>query len=149
MLTWSICVWWLAATCYHRLGTLKHTSQVGTLKRDLGANHVGISACDLVALSVKLKLVGYDRLGDETDESDLGHNPTRTCICTRIRVHLPLKRRDLERRLQDLGWRLQRHGGKHDVWTNAEGSVTEYVPRHAEINEILALASLRRAEERQ
>ena len=60
-----------------------------------------------------------------------------------------MKRRDLERRLRDLGWTLQRHGGKHDVWTNADHLFTEYVPRHAEINERLARAILRRAKERQ
>jgi mRNA interferase HicA len=60
-----------------------------------------------------------------------------------------MKRRELERRLRDLGWTLQRHGGKHDVWTNADGSFAEYVPRHAEINEKLARAVLRRAKERQ
>jgi len=40
-----------------------------------------------------------------------------------------------------------RHGGKHDVWVNQDGSVTEYVPRHAEINERLARAILKRAKE--
>ena len=60
-----------------------------------------------------------------------------------------MKRRELERRLKKLGWTFQRHGGKHDVWTSSEGSFTEYVPRHAEINERLARAILRRAKERQ
>jgi predicted RNA binding protein YcfA (HicA-like mRNA interferase family) len=60
-----------------------------------------------------------------------------------------MKRRELERRLRDLGWLLQRHGGKHDVWTNADRSFTEYVPRQVEINESLAQAILRRAKERQ
>jgi predicted RNA binding protein YcfA (HicA-like mRNA interferase family) len=46
-----------------------------------------------------------------------------------------MKRRELERRLRELGWALQRHGGRHDVWTNAEGTFTEFVPRHAEVNE--------------
>jgi predicted RNA binding protein YcfA (HicA-like mRNA interferase family) len=62
---------------------------------------------------------------------------------------MAMKRKELERRLRELGWTLQRHGGRHDVWTNAEGTFTEYVPRHAEINESLARAILRRAEERQ
>ncbi len=60
-----------------------------------------------------------------------------------------MKRRELERRLRDLGWKLRRHGGKHDVWTNADGSFKEYVPRHAEINERLARAVLKRAKERE
>jgi len=60
-----------------------------------------------------------------------------------------VKRRDLERRLRELGWTLQRHGGRHDVWINSDGSVAEYVPRHAEINEKLAQVILKRAKERQ
>lgn len=59
-----------------------------------------------------------------------------------------MKRRELERRLRELGWSFQRHGGRHDVWTNRNGSFTEYIPRHTEINERLALAILKRATER-
>jgi len=59
-----------------------------------------------------------------------------------------VKRGELERRLRELGWRFQRHGGKHDAWTSPNGSFTEYVPRHAEINERLAQVILRRAKER-
>ena len=59
-----------------------------------------------------------------------------------------MKRRELERRLRELGWALQRHGGRHDVWTNAEGTFTEFVPRHAEVNERLARVILKRAKER-
>jgi mRNA interferase HicA len=59
-----------------------------------------------------------------------------------------MKRRDLERRLRELGWTLQRHGGRHDVWVSVDGSSTEYVPRHAEINERLALVILKRAKEK-
>jgi mRNA interferase HicA len=55
----------------------------------------------------------------------------------------PVKRRELERRLRDAGWRLLRHGGGHDVWT--DGERLEYVPRHAEINELLARKVLRKA----
>jgi mRNA interferase HicA len=54
-----------------------------------------------------------------------------------------LKRRDLEKRLSECGWRFLRHGGNHDVWTNDERE--EAIPRHREINERLALAILRRA----
>lgn len=61
---------------------------------------------------------------------------------------LTVKRQELERRWRALGWTLQRHGGRHDVWTNAAGTFTECVPRHAEINENLARAILRRAAER-
>jgi mRNA interferase HicA len=54
-----------------------------------------------------------------------------------------VKRRDLERRLKERGWRFLRSGGRHDVWTNGERE--EAVPRHREINERLAQAILRRA----
>ena len=47
-----------------------------------------------------------------------------------------MKKKDLERSLKALGWWLKRSGGNHDVWTNGEDS--EPVPRHAEINEMLA-----------
>ena len=53
----------------------------------------------------------------------------------------PMKRRDLERTLRQLGWYFLRHGGKHDVWTN--GTREEAIPRHSEINEKLAQALLR------
>lgn len=54
-----------------------------------------------------------------------------------------VKRRDLEKRLRALGWRLLRHGGRHDVWT--DGDREEALPRHSEINERLALGILTRA----
>jgi mRNA interferase HicA len=55
-----------------------------------------------------------------------------------------MKRRDLERQLVVLGWRLERHGARHDVWQRGER--TEAVPRHKEINDRLARAILARAE---
>jgi mRNA interferase HicA len=60
-----------------------------------------------------------------------------------------VKRRELERRLREQGWRLDRHGGKHDIWVNANRSLTEYLPRHPEINERLAWSILRRVGESQ
>jgi mRNA interferase HicA len=54
-----------------------------------------------------------------------------------------MKRRELEEQLRRCGWWLLRRGGRHDVWTN--GEATEAVPRHAEINELLARKILRRA----
>ncbi|HEY2775152.1 MAG TPA: toxin-antitoxin system, toxin component, HicA family protein [Candidatus Binatia bacterium] len=54
-----------------------------------------------------------------------------------------MKRRVLEKRLRNLGWRLLRHGSRHDVWT--DGQREEAVPRHVEIHEALAHAILRRA----
>jgi mRNA interferase HicA len=54
-----------------------------------------------------------------------------------------VKRRDLERELRALGWKLERHGRRHDVWS--DGDRREAVPRHTEINEKLAAAILERA----
>lgn len=55
-----------------------------------------------------------------------------------------MKRRDLERELKRLGWWLKRNGVKHDLWTN--GQEEETVPRHNEINELLARKILRTAQ---
>lgn len=55
-----------------------------------------------------------------------------------------MKKRDLEKRLAKLGWYFCRHGGKHDYWTN--GEIHESVPRHTEVNEMLAKKILRVAE---
>jgi mRNA interferase HicA len=57
-----------------------------------------------------------------------------------------MKRRELEARLRAFDWRLLRHGGNHDVWT--DGERLEYVPRHAEINESLARKILKKVESR-
>lgn len=56
-----------------------------------------------------------------------------------------MKRRDLEKKLAELGWKFARHGGSHDVWTN--GKETEPVPRHNEINEYLAKKILRKVKD--
>jgi len=53
-----------------------------------------------------------------------------------------VKRRDLEQKMAELGWRFLRSGGRHDVWTDGERE--EAVPRHREINEQLARAILQR-----
>jgi mRNA interferase HicA len=54
-----------------------------------------------------------------------------------------VKRRDLEKRLCDLGWNLARHGGRHDVWVRGDRELA--VPRHVEINDYTARAILREA----
>jgi predicted RNA binding protein YcfA (HicA-like mRNA interferase family) len=54
-----------------------------------------------------------------------------------------VKRRELEKKMQKLGWRLDRHGQKHDIWTNGEYEIA--VPRHNEINEYTAKAILKEA----
>ena len=53
-----------------------------------------------------------------------------------------MKKRDLEKTLKALGWWFLREGGNHEVWTN--GTDTEPVPRHKEINEMTAKAIIRR-----
>ncbi|HVR41310.1 MAG TPA: type II toxin-antitoxin system HicA family toxin [Thermoanaerobaculia bacterium] len=55
---------------------------------------------------------------------------------------LLVKRRDLEQRLSECGWRFLRRGGRH-VWT--DGNREEAIPRHREINENLARSILQRA----
>jgi len=55
-----------------------------------------------------------------------------------------MKRRDLEKKLRNLGWQLARHGGKHDVWSKGERELV--VPRHVEVNEYTARAILREAQ---
>jgi len=52
-----------------------------------------------------------------------------------------VKRRELERRLRDHGWRFLRHGGSHDIWT--DGKNEQPIPRHVEIKEGTARGILR------
>ena len=47
-----------------------------------------------------------------------------------------MKRRDLIKLLEANGWKLQRNGANHDIYTN--GKKSEPIPRHAEIKEQLA-----------
>ena len=54
-----------------------------------------------------------------------------------------MKRRDLEKGLQELGWYFERHGGSHDLRSN--GNESEPLPRHNEINEYLAKKILKKA----
>lgn len=54
-----------------------------------------------------------------------------------------MKRQELEKRLQKLGWKLVRHGGKHDIWTDGEREIA--VPQHKEINEYTAKAIIKEA----
>jgi len=53
-----------------------------------------------------------------------------------------MKRKDLIKLLEQNGWVLKRHGDKHDIYTN--GKDREPIPRHSEINEILAKAIIKR-----
>ena len=47
-------------------------------------------------------------------------------------------RKDLIKRLEKEGCQLLRHGSKHDLYHNPKTGRTQPVPRHREINEILA-----------
>jgi len=49
-----------------------------------------------------------------------------------------LKRRDLIAHLKDHGCVLIREGGKHSWWGNPSSNRRSAVPRHCEINEVLA-----------
>jgi mRNA interferase HicA len=55
-----------------------------------------------------------------------------------------MKKKDLEKRLRELGWHFDRHGGNHDAWTN--GQIFEFLPRHNEIKENLVRKILKKAE---
>jgi predicted RNA binding protein YcfA (HicA-like mRNA interferase family) len=54
-----------------------------------------------------------------------------------------MKRLELEKRLQKLGWKLDRHGRRHDIWTNGDYEIA--VPRHNTINEYTAKDILKEA----
>ena len=49
-----------------------------------------------------------------------------------------MKRAMLERHLRGHGCAFVRHGGRHDWWRNTDGSRHTAMPRHREINELLA-----------
>jgi mRNA interferase HicA len=55
-----------------------------------------------------------------------------------------MKRLDLIRALEDLGCTLVRHGAKHDWYHNPETGVSQAVPRHREVNELLARAIIKK-----
>lgn len=53
-----------------------------------------------------------------------------------------MKRRELIKKLESIGFTFERHGGNHDVYRR--NSDKEQIPRHKEVNERLAKAILRR-----
>lgn len=55
-----------------------------------------------------------------------------------------MKRRDLIKKLEQSGCVLIRHGGNHDWYRNPETGESQPVPRHREINEILAKRIIKR-----
>jgi mRNA interferase HicA len=55
-----------------------------------------------------------------------------------------MKRRDLIKRLEEMGCTLIRHGSAHDWYTNPRTSKSQPVPRHSEINENLAKSIIKK-----
>lgn len=49
-----------------------------------------------------------------------------------------MKRRDLIAELERMGCVLLRNGAKHDIYHNPKSGKSEPVPRHREVNELLA-----------
>lgn len=54
-----------------------------------------------------------------------------------------MKQADLIKKLEAGGYKLKRHGGNHDVYTNGIHSIA--VPRHREIKETTAKGILKEA----
>ena len=55
---------------------------------------------------------------------------------------LQMKRRDLIRLFEKNGWELYREGGNHSIYK--KGGKKEPIPRHGEIDEMLAKAIIKR-----
>ena len=55
-----------------------------------------------------------------------------------------MKRRELIKKLEEMGCVFIRHGGKHDWYQNPRTKVCQPIPRHKEINESLAKHILRK-----
>jgi len=55
-----------------------------------------------------------------------------------------LKRRDLIRKLEEIGCALVRHGANHDWYTNPKSKQSQPVPRHSEIHEGLAKSIIKK-----
>lgn len=53
-----------------------------------------------------------------------------------------MKRRDLIKLFENNGWYYLRDGGRHDIYTN--GKKSEPIPRHREINEMLAKSLIKK-----
>ena len=53
-----------------------------------------------------------------------------------------MKRRDFLKKLEAHGWKYKRSGKSHDIYTN--GKESEAVPRHTEMNDLLAEAIIKR-----
>lgn len=55
-----------------------------------------------------------------------------------------MKRTDLIRSLEEAGCTFVRHGGSHDWYSNPKTGAAQPIPRHREINELLAKNILRK-----
>ena len=55
-----------------------------------------------------------------------------------------MKRRELLRKIEEMGCILIRHGGKHDWYQNPRTRMAQPVPRHREVNEFLARSILKK-----
>jgi mRNA interferase HicA len=55
-----------------------------------------------------------------------------------------VKRRDLVRKIEELGCRFIRHGGKHDWYQNPRTKMCQPIPRHREIKEYLARSVIKK-----
>ncbi len=53
-----------------------------------------------------------------------------------------MKQRELVKKLEEIGFRFDKHGGNHDIYIR--GKDKEVIPRHKDINEKLARAILRK-----
>ena len=53
-----------------------------------------------------------------------------------------MKQKELVRKLESVGFQFHRHGGNHDIYRR--GKDKETIPRHKEIDEMLAKAILKR-----
>ncbi|MBI3418323.1 MAG: type II toxin-antitoxin system HicA family toxin [Verrucomicrobia bacterium] len=60
-----------------------------------------------------------------------------------------MKRVELLQKLNELGCRILRHGGKHDWFQNPRTKMCQPVPRHREINEYLARSILKKLSDEQ
>lgn len=49
-----------------------------------------------------------------------------------------MKRNELIKYLEKKGCYLLRHGGRHDIYHNPKNGMKQPIPRHVEIDEILA-----------
>lgn len=59
-----------------------------------------------------------------------------------------MKRRDLIRKIEEAGAVFIRHGGKHDWYQNPRTKMSQPIPRHTEINEMLAKSIIKKLADR-